>query len=318
MEKSEADTLSDIQSQLDQYYWHHTIDLGRGIVTNGAGSRDVIEGYYHALYDNLDLVGKDLLDIGAWNGAYSFEAKRRGCARVVASDKYCWTAPRFKGRETFDLARSINGLDVEAHEIDVPDITPSSAGTFDVVLFSGVFYHLINPVHLTRQISECARHVLILETHQDLLDDHRPGMVFYPGAEINGDSSNWWGPNPRAIYGMLREFGFARIFYQDSPGFDNHARGIFHAFRTEESFNVMSGSGENWLDLSQESVRQRVFSPLPSEKDLRIESLESQCRNVKELETRCADLQRRCAALENSNSWKLTAPLRTIRRLIKG
>jgi hypothetical protein len=53
--------------------------------------------------------------------------------------------------------------------------------------------------------------LLILETHADLLDLRRPAMALYPGDEVAGDASNWWGPNVAALRAMLREEGFARV-----------------------------------------------------------------------------------------------------------
>ena len=51
----------------------------------------------------------------------------------------------------------------------------------------------------------------MLETHADLLDIRRPAMALYPGDELAGDGSNWWGPNLAALRAMLREEGFARV-----------------------------------------------------------------------------------------------------------
>jgi tRNA (mo5U34)-methyltransferase len=53
--------------------------------------------------------------------------------------------------------------------------------------------------------------LLVVETHADLLDLRRPAMAMYPGAELAGDASNWWGPNLAALKAMLREEGFARV-----------------------------------------------------------------------------------------------------------
>ena len=36
-------------------------------------------------------------------------------------------------------------------------------------------------------------------------------MALYPGAELAGDASNWWGPNVAALTAMLREVGFPRV-----------------------------------------------------------------------------------------------------------
>ena len=37
-----------------------------------------------------DVTGRSVLDIGAWDGKYSFLAEQEGAARVVALDHYAW------------------------------------------------------------------------------------------------------------------------------------------------------------------------------------------------------------------------------------
>src|SRR5882724_11622789 len=70
-------------------FWFHSIDLGQGVVTNGWKSPE----YLAYEIENLrlpDLQGKSVLDINTMDGFYSFEAARRGAARVVALDHYMW------------------------------------------------------------------------------------------------------------------------------------------------------------------------------------------------------------------------------------
>ncbi len=64
-------------------YWYHRIELPQGVVTPGWAPR-VPEAY--AIPD--DLSGKRVLDIGAWDGYWSFEALRRGAREVVAVDDF--------------------------------------------------------------------------------------------------------------------------------------------------------------------------------------------------------------------------------------
>jgi hypothetical protein len=59
---------------------------------------------------------------------------------------------------------------------DVPDLCPEKVGgTFDVVLFLGVFYHLLDLIDGLRRASSLANEVLVVETHTDLNDLDRPG-----------------------------------------------------------------------------------------------------------------------------------------------
>ena len=257
-------TLAEMQAKLDELIWHHSIDFGDGLVSKSQAPVAFINATAEALFDGLDLRDRSLIDIGAWSGAYSFEAKRRGACRVLATDKFAWTHPVFKGRLGFDLGLQLTGLQIDAREIDVPDITEQSVGLFDVVLFSGVFYHLLDPITLMRQISTCAEHLLIVETHQDALDCPRPSMIFYPGEVLNNDGSNWWGPNPQCMYELLREFGFSEVHYRDAPLMDFRSRGIFHAYRSAESMAKLGvrGAPDGWLSLSQPEARAELFTPV--------------------------------------------------------
>ena len=109
--------MNDLASRVAQYHWHHSIDLGDGVVTKGAKPPHVINAEADVIFDRLDLAGRSVLDVGAWNGFFSFEAKRRGAARVLATDSYRWSLPEFRGRELFELVREALGIDVEAQEM---------------------------------------------------------------------------------------------------------------------------------------------------------------------------------------------------------
>jgi tRNA (mo5U34)-methyltransferase len=211
------------------YYWFHSIDLGNGVVTPGSKSVDLLRAEANAIFGPLDLRGKSVLDIGAWNGNFSFEAKRRQAARVLATDHHCWTQ-EVKGRETFHLAKAALNLDIDELDIDVPDLTPDRVGQFDVVLFLGVFYHLVDPIQALHNVAVLTKEVAVVESHLDLGNTERPAMVFYPGAELNNDPTNWWGPNRQCLEALLRLVGFARITYQAHP-IVGSARGIFHAYK---------------------------------------------------------------------------------------
>jgi tRNA (mo5U34)-methyltransferase len=195
-----------LQKEVDGVpYWWHTIDLGHGVVTPG-GSGDMSQLLNRlALPD--DLRGKTVLDIGAWDGFYSFECERRGAARVVASDLFAWRHTGTNGKAGFEVARRALGSHVEDMEIDVFEISPETVGMFDIVLFLGVLYHLQDPMRGLAHAASVTRELLVVETHVDLLDLERPAMAFYPGTELGGDATNWFGPNMAALFGMLKSLG---------------------------------------------------------------------------------------------------------------
>jgi tRNA (mo5U34)-methyltransferase len=161
------------------------------------------------------LAGMTVLDVGAWDGFYSFEAERRGAKRVLATDHQAWrSAEAFgwgTGKAGFELARRALGSQVEDLEIDVYDLAPRTVGTFDVVLFLGVLYHLKDPLGALERVASVTNKLLIVETALDLMGLKKPAMAFYPGDELNADPTNWFGPNAACVEGMLRACGFQRV-----------------------------------------------------------------------------------------------------------
>jgi len=122
--------------------WFHTIDLGNGVRT--PGHKDTAAEWEHLHLP--DLAGRSVLDVGAYDGFFSFEAERRGAARVVASDHWVWNWPGSDARGNFELAWRTLGSRVQTRDIPVEEISPDTLGaTFDVVLFLGVLYHAPRP-----------------------------------------------------------------------------------------------------------------------------------------------------------------------------
>lgn len=246
---SSAPRLSDAEllARMQSFHWWHSIPLRPGLTTFGGKTELILAQEEAALLGPFNLAGRSVIDVGAWNGFFSFAAKRRGAARVLATDSYIWTHPDWRGREAFDLARQELGLDVEAALLDPPEITPE-IGVFDVVLFLGVFYHLHDPINVMQRLRGITRQLLIVETHQDALGEARPSMVYYPGDVLNKDATNWWGPNPAMMLEMLLQLGFTRIFYRDHPTL-GRARGIYAAFTAEVEDALIWNLDENWHDL---------------------------------------------------------------------
>jgi tRNA (mo5U34)-methyltransferase len=140
--------MEDLEQRVASYFWWHTIDLGNGIVTPGQKRADLMAGEISDTFDKLDLVGKSVLDIGAWNGGFSVEAVRRGAKQVSSLDHYTWNDAGFRGRETFDLVNEITGAGLLPIDIDLdqPRLSLGHLGKFDIVLCLGVFYHLQDPI----------------------------------------------------------------------------------------------------------------------------------------------------------------------------
>ncbi len=304
-----AQELRDRAKELSQVYWYQTIRLFPDLVIEGAKSAATMEAERAAILGIVDLAGRSVVDVGAWNGYFTFEAKRAGASRVIATDSYAWRSPQFRGRETFELARACLDIDVEAREID-PTELPGDIEPVDVVLFIGVLYHMIDPAMVLGKVAALAKDLLVVETHQDLLAFDRPAMVFYPGTTLNDDATNWWGPNPECVTQLLSTVGFCCVFYQRHPGAAD--RGIYHAFRSADTARrYMRRAVDNvtLFDLGSEIGRRAVFGAA---------DVAFSTRLAAERDAAVAE----AAAMRGSASWRVTAPLREVarwgRRLVRG
>ena len=208
-----TDPAPTLRSTVEQRTWFHSIDLGDGIVT--PGQKDTAAELAHMHLPD-DLTGQRVLDVGAYDGFYSFEAERRGAARVLATDSWTWNWPGSDARGNFDLARDALDSRVEDQEVAVEDLDPDRlGGPFDLVLFLGVLYHAPDPLGYLRRVRSVTAGMAIVETVVDLLDHDVPAIAYYPGATLNEDASNHFGPNPQAVEGLLRDAGFDRVISYD-------------------------------------------------------------------------------------------------------
>jgi len=218
----------------ENIHWFHGIDLGGGMVTPGFKDNNLLKAEADVVF-SYPVAGKSVLDIGAWDGFFSFEAEKRGASRVLATDWYCWGGPGWGTQAGFKHARQVLNSRVEDKEIDVPDISPESVGVFDVVIMSGVIYHVTDPLMILKKAAEVTRECLVIETAVALVDVKDPAMQFLNAMPHNGDPTNFWSPNPPAVVAMLKWCGFKNVMVSEHPhnklSDPNNPRCYFHAVK---------------------------------------------------------------------------------------
>jgi tRNA (mo5U34)-methyltransferase len=224
-------------------FWFHSIDVGDGVVTPGAKSADFSDNEWK--YLNVpELTGRTVLDIGAWDGWYSFAAEEAGAARVVSLDHYSWSIdfPKYwahihdirargdrvpdainvphvwqpealPGKHGFDTARRLRGSKVEDVVLNISHDDLSPIGQFDVVLFAGVLYHLADPIGTLRQVFSVTKDVAVISTHAVRVGgfEDRAMAECFPHDEFAGDPTNWWVPNMKCLRGWCEAAGFSKI-----------------------------------------------------------------------------------------------------------
>ncbi|HSL18217.1 MAG TPA: methyltransferase domain-containing protein [Methylomirabilota bacterium] len=202
--------------------WWHCIELAPGIVTPGEDSnRDklpVLEGL--GLPERLD--GVRALDIGCSDGYFAFELERRG-ADVMAIDFVDAAATGFA------VAKAILGSRVEYRVDSVYNLRPQVHGRFDLVFFLGVLYHLRKPLAALDAVRSVLPVGGQLYVATFLIDEHValpdggvttlerlnpklrdiPLWQACPRDSLNGDWTNCFAPNLRALQVALEEAEFA-------------------------------------------------------------------------------------------------------------
>ena len=183
--------------------WFHNVPLTRTI-----GTRPELPEHPANRWSAIDpfvprdLTGKTVLDIGVNAGFFSLELKRRGAARVIGIDiiPFILAQTRFTSH-WFELP-------IELLEWDVYDV--DSLGTFDVVVFLGVLYHLKHPLYALEKIEKaCSGTFYFQSVVRGCLGDFEPEedypisetavfdrpeypKLYFIEKSFNADASNWW------------------------------------------------------------------------------------------------------------------------------
>jgi len=212
----------------------HSHVFSDGEVTPGFKTPEALSGEAELVFKH-DVRGRSVLDIGAWDGFFSFESERRGASRVLATDHFCWSGPGWGTRQGFEYTHRKLNSKVEALDIDLNDLETADLGTFDTVLFLGVIYHVKDPLRSIEMLSKLSSDQVIVETVTALDEINEPVMRYYLGSEMNNDATNFWAPNKLCLENMFREFGFTRFEFYDCPARPadtRNGRVMMHAWKS--------------------------------------------------------------------------------------
>jgi tRNA (mo5U34)-methyltransferase len=205
-----SDSVADwIQRQVEtEPYWFQKVELGPGAFTPGRS--DPI----HEKLPNFglpeDLTGLRVLDIGCAEGFFSFEAERRGGREVIGID----SSPECVRR--FDIVKAARSSSATAFLLSVYDLDPERLGTFDLILFYGVFYHLKHPqLALERIRSVCTGKLLFqAHIHEEPGLEETPLARFYPHGMLTPagyDPRIFWLFNSAGCAAILDHVGFVDL-----------------------------------------------------------------------------------------------------------
>lgn len=202
--------------------WYHNLRLPDGSQTApehflGDFPRMMWEQFALELPD--DMSGWRVLDIGCNAGFYSFALAQRGATvtGIDVDEHYLaqarWVADVLELRDQVSFRR-MTVYDL-AHQDD----------TYDLVLFTGVLYHLRYPLLGLDIVAEKVRRLLIFQTLTTLDDSVVPTPANMPLSQrrelsrqgwpamafiehrMQDDPTNWWAANHAGVQAMLRSTG---------------------------------------------------------------------------------------------------------------
>jgi tRNA (mo5U34)-methyltransferase len=254
----EARRKIDFSQELAAKGWYHSFDLPDGTFIDGFMTVEQQKRRYAQFPIPDDIRGKRLLDIGAWDGWFSFEAERHG-ADVTSID--CVELPTF-----LDIHARL-GSKVEYRALDFYELPEAGLGKFDIVFFLGVLYHLRHPLLALEMVCALTKDVAIVDSFVTDPDDwpahadEIPAMEFYELDELGNQFGSWVGPTVSCLLAMCRAAGFARVELLGTG--DHHA--VVACYRNWESPPVQSADAPDTLTIENARTNGINFSTRKSE-----------------------------------------------------
>ncbi len=221
---TQAIDVSDARQRVaDHGLWYHTIDIAPGLTTPGwFDLRHAVDGFPWP-----GVEGKRCLDIGTFDGFFTWELERRGAAEVVSVDipdhrNWDWPVDSRPGPATADedlsfmgppkgtgwrLIAELKGSRADWRPISIYDLSPDLVGTFDVVVVGSLMLHLRDPIRALEAVRSVCDGWLLSSEEIDLpltLLTRRP--VFR--LDGSGDLCQWWIGNSAGHERLLWSAGF--------------------------------------------------------------------------------------------------------------
>ena len=173
------------------YKWWHSIDLGEMVTSGVTGRWPLTE----RAFDGIDFSGKKVLDIGCWDGIWSFEAEKRGASEVYSVDLVSQRA--WSEQKTYQLAHKLLGSKARYYpNLSVYDIGRLGLTDFDVVIYCGIYYHLQEPLRAFAALREVMAEGGLMIVEGPAVDGtDRVFADFSARTWFAEDPTNWWIPS---------------------------------------------------------------------------------------------------------------------------
>lgn len=203
--------------------WHLRVQIAPGLSTKDFHEADP-EPSDHGFYDPAPRVkgllssiypggldGKTVLDCVCNNGAFLFAAREVGAGPCFGVDvREHW----IKQAHFLARHRGESNEDIEFRTLDLYELPKLDLELFDITFFSGVFYHLPDPILGVKIAADLTREVLFVSTAAwpSLPDGMLVAAEESKVAPLSGVYGLRWLPTgPQVMIRILRHLGFEEV-----------------------------------------------------------------------------------------------------------
>lgn len=210
-ESGDKSVIQAIKDEAVKYKFYHNIEIIPGVTTAGHAWTDEYVNRVFTVMKRFDFKGKRVLDIGCRDGALSFAAEHLGASEVIGIDN-----DLSDGLTNFLIP--FKASKVQTLQCNVHHLSRQQVADIDIVIFSGVLYHLRYPIWALRRIADVLKPdgILIVESAfiEGLAD---LPLLFCPiGTDSPYEPTSVTFFNEAGITDTLLSVGFSAIQHHDT------------------------------------------------------------------------------------------------------
>lgn len=181
--------------------WYYSIELEPGRFTQGFDFPNV--ALTRHLLNKISLHGAECLDISAADGLISLIMSRKGAKKVVATDRNDFSShfetlkehmdfdySYYANQKLFDIAKNIS--------------KETDDGLFDLVVTSGLLYHVYSPLNHLAEYRSLLRTNGLMVVETAIWHDQNDIQIFNTRKSIYDDLTTYWLISPSLFLYMLR------------------------------------------------------------------------------------------------------------------
>lgn len=191
--------------------WYSAVELAPGVFTRGDNHKNV--GITRRLFQRCGVRGRRCLDIGAMEGVIATRLARMG-GHVVATDAADLTtkinAVKAAYNAEFSYFPSVGSMNLVDRLTDrhIPRLNGRPVGDhcFDLVVCSGVLYHVWSPLHVLAAVRSLMRPgaLTVIETAFIHSTSHHMAFNYQPAGHLYDHWSNSWFVSDSLLDHLLR------------------------------------------------------------------------------------------------------------------